>query len=278
MSVSSVPVDGGELAVEVWEGSTEPVLAIHGISSTRKLWNWLRAEAPELTVVAPDLRGRASSIAVEGRSSVAQHSDDMVRILDALDLPSAVVCGMSMGGFIAVDLATRHPDRVRSLVLVDGGFPMAAPPGLTRELLPVVFADRLGRLGKQWESLDAYLAFFTANTAPLLDRDDPLLRDYLAHDLLDGYVQLSGDAVMSDAEDIFFGTSPWESLSVPVRFLYAEWSTGPDTPPGYPEEAVERFRPKTVEARFIPRVDHAASIMSAAGARATAEVVRAALA
>jgi hypothetical protein len=44
--VSGVEVPGGTLAVERIISATEPVLAIHGISSQRRLWNWLRAWAP----------------------------------------------------------------------------------------------------------------------------------------------------------------------------------------------------------------------------------------
>ena len=277
--VRMVAVDGGDLAVEITAtGSGPPVLAIHGISSQRRLWHWLHAEAPDLTLVAPDLRGRADSLDVAGRSSIAQHADDMVDVLDALGLEAVVVCGMSMGGVIAVDLAQRYPSRVQSLVLVDGGFPLATPPGLTREALPAIFADRLGRLKHSWESLDEYLAFFTTTTAPLLDPSDPLLRDYLEHDLRGGYVRLSGEALLSDAEDVFFGYNAWESLTVPVRFLHAEWSTGAGTSPGYPTEAVERYRSKTVAVRFVPGVDHAGSIMTPTGAAATADLIHDALA
>ena len=56
--VTWVEVPGGRLAVEIFRSDTEPVLAIHGISSQRKLWNWLRAAAPDLSLIAPDLRGR----------------------------------------------------------------------------------------------------------------------------------------------------------------------------------------------------------------------------
>ena len=279
MVVTHVPVPGGELVVETFTGSSEPILAVHGISSHRRLWNWLRAEAPEFTLVAPDLRGRGDSFGVGGDSSLDRHTADMVAVLDALELEKVHVLGMSMGGFVAVTLANRVPERVSSLVLVDGGFPMAAPPGLTPELLPKVFADRLGRLEQQWPSLDDYTAFFTASTAPLLDPNDPLLRDYLAHDLgPDGRVRLSADALLQDAESVFFGDVPYDSLTVPVRFLHAEWGGGPDTPPGYPADAVERFRPLTVTTRFLPGADHAASIMSKAGAVATAELLTDALA
>jgi pimeloyl-ACP methyl ester carboxylesterase len=66
--VATVPVHGGLLTYEILAGSTEPVLAIHGVSSQRRLWNWLHAEAPELTLIAPDLRGRGDSAAIAGPS------------------------------------------------------------------------------------------------------------------------------------------------------------------------------------------------------------------
>lgn len=260
-------------------GSTDPVLAVHGISSTRRLWDWLRAEDPGITLVAPDLRGRGDSVDVEGPSSVGQHTDDLIAVLDALELHSTHVVGMSMGGFVAVDLAHRHRERVRSLVLVDGGFPMQPPPGLTPEALPAVFADRLARLEHVWESLEAYKEFFTSQTAPLLDRDDPILEGYLAHDLGGGdRVRLSGTALLTDAEAVFFGSNAWQQLDVPVRFLHAEWSTGKDSPPGYPPEAVARYAPATVTTRYLPALDHSGTIMTPEGARATAEVLREALA
>ncbi|TAL16432.1 MAG: alpha/beta hydrolase [Frankiales bacterium] len=276
--VVSVPVRGGDLAVEVVDGSTTPVLAVHGISSTRRLWDWLRAEMPELSLIAPDLRGRGDSVDVAGDSSVPRHAEDMVAVLDALGLDAVHVCGMSMGGFVAIDLAHRFPDRVRSLVLVDGGFPMAAPPGLTRELLPLVFQDRLARLEQTWDSLDDYVDFFVTSTGPLFDPNDAVLRGYAAHDLRDGRVRLSGAALVADAESVYFGENPWELLDLPIRFSHAEWSTGKDSAPAYPPEAVERYRTTCVTTRFLPGLDHGGSIMTPAGAAATAELLREALA
>ena len=199
--VGSVTVPGGDLAYEVFSGSTEPVLAIHGISSHRRLWSWLHAEAPELTLVTPDLRGRADSVEVQGPYGLARHADDMAAVLDALGLDRVPVVGMSMGGFVALELRHRHPERVASLTLVDGGFPLTPPPGLTPDNVEVAFADRTGRLGRRWDSLDAYLEYFCSTTGQLLDHDDPLLRHYLEHDLRDGLVRLSADALVGDGRD-----------------------------------------------------------------------------
>ena len=59
-----------------------------------------------------------------------------------------------------------------------------------------------------------------------------MLQDYLEHDLDEnGVVRLSGDALISDAESVFFADNPWASLDVPVRFAHAEWSSGAGTPP-----------------------------------------------
>jgi pimeloyl-ACP methyl ester carboxylesterase len=274
----SIAVDGGQLAVEVLGGTTEPVLAVHGISSHRRLWNWLRAEMPDLTLIAPDLRGRADSVDVKGDSGVATHVTDLVAVLDELGLDQVHVIGMSMGGFIAVELAVTHPERVKSLVLVDGGFPMAAPPGLTPELLPVVFKDRLDRLTQSW-SFEDFVAFFTSQTAPLLDASDPLLLDYLEHDLSGGRdggtVRLSGEALLGDAASIYFGAPAWERLDLPVRFCHAEWASGADSSPAYPD--VTAYAERCVDVRYVAGVDHAGIIMSKPGAVVVAELVSEAL-
>jgi pimeloyl-ACP methyl ester carboxylesterase len=89
--IIGVPVPGGDLAVEVISSGTEPVLAIHGISSQRKLWNWLRAAAPDLSLIAPDLRGRGDSAGIEGRSSIARHAADMVRQVPGVDHAASIM-------------------------------------------------------------------------------------------------------------------------------------------------------------------------------------------
>jgi pimeloyl-ACP methyl ester carboxylesterase len=274
---AQVPVTGGTLAVELCETSSSPILAIHGISSQRKLFNWISACDPRLNLIAPDLRGRGESVAVAGPFSIDQHVEDMVAVLDHLGLDTVTVCGMSMGGFVGVELAAAHPDRVASLFLIDGGFPMPAPPGLTKEMLPLVFKDRLARLEQGFASLEDYAAFFVANTAPLLDPTDPVLIDYLRHDLVDGQIRLSADALLADAAGVFFDDNLWQEVDVPTRLVYAEWSTGEGSPPAYSDDAVAGFRDQLsslVLTHKLDGVDHAATVMTKNGADAIAPILR----
>jgi hypothetical protein len=154
---------------------------------------------------------------------------------------------------------------------------MDTPPGLTREMVPGRFADRLERLEDNWDDLDDYIAFFVSNNAPLLDLDDPLLRDNLVHDLRDGRVRLSPDALVADAADTFFDPNPWESVQVPIRFLHAQWGVGTYGVPAYPDDLVERNEPYTVDMRSLSGLDHAGTVMTHSGAAAVAEVIKEAL-
>jgi pimeloyl-ACP methyl ester carboxylesterase len=290
-STTGVPLpDGGSMSVARWVADGPQVLAVHGISSTSRLWLWLHQAAPEMSIIAPDLRGRGDSPAAPGQSSVQRHADDLVAVLDAMGIEQIDVVGMSMGGFVAMALAATHPDRVRSLTLVDGGIPLArdarvpADPDAARALL----ADRYARQDRTWPSAREYGDFFVSQTAPLLDRDDPLIDEYVAHDLTQGpgggQVRLALDAVGDDALDVFVNDSAavaLAGLTVPTRLIYAQWGAGPDSPPMYDTAYVDQVvatTPALQSAELMTGVDHAAIIMSSRGAEASAQVLRRSLA
>jgi len=75
------------------------------------------AFAAELDVIALDNRGVGQSDVVDRPFSIADMADDVARVLDGLRLPAAHICGASMGGMIAQELALRYPRRVTTLQL-----------------------------------------------------------------------------------------------------------------------------------------------------------------
>ncbi|SDC91229.1 Pimeloyl-ACP methyl ester carboxylesterase [Geodermatophilus telluris] len=280
----------GGRVVHAWRrpGTTRPVLAVHGLSSTSRLWTWVLAAAPDLDLVAADLSGRGLSTPRPDTSTLAGHVADQVAVLDALGLHEPVdVVGMSLGGFVAVQLAAAAPGRVRSLTLLDGGLPMARRP-TSREQLAAAFADRTARLDTDWPDLAAYTAFVVGQTAPLLDPADPHLATCLAHDLErgrdGGRVRLDGRALVDDAADTFLTGTAADALarlSVPARLLHAEWSTGAGSLPAYTAGEVAGAVAASgglLAAEPLPGHDHAGVVMSDSGAAASVAVLRRSLA
>jgi 3-oxoadipate enol-lactonase len=104
-----------DLAVEV-RGDGAPVLFIHGFPFDRTLWRHQLAGLSRWKRIAPDLRGAGGSSVPADGYSIARYADDLVEVLDALELDEAVVCGLSLGGYVLFDLLRRHAARVRAAV------------------------------------------------------------------------------------------------------------------------------------------------------------------
>jgi len=110
--------DGLTLAYEE-AGSGTPLLLVHGWPHDHTMWaGQLGGLAPYARVLAPDLRGVGGST-VRGPYTIDQYADDLSAFLDSLGIARAVVCGLSMGGYIAFAMLRRHRDRIRGLVLAD---------------------------------------------------------------------------------------------------------------------------------------------------------------
>lgn len=130
MTGRALAVNGVDLWVEPGSGSGPPVLLIAGLGYATWCWTELRqALGGELSFNAFDNRGAGRSARPPGPYSIAQLADDAAAVLDGLGLTQVAVLGHSMGGYIALTLALRHPRRVRALVLVgtSPGGPQTAP-------------------------------------------------------------------------------------------------------------------------------------------------------
>ena len=104
-------------------GAGPPVLILHdGLGSIEAMSFQIRALAKSHFVIAVDSRGHGRSTGANGPLSYSLMSDDMVKVLDALKINRVDVVGWSDGGIIGLDLAMRHPERVRKLVAISANY------------------------------------------------------------------------------------------------------------------------------------------------------------
>jgi 3-oxoadipate enol-lactonase len=101
-------------------GSGPVVVLLHGFPFDRSMWRGqVERLSHEFRVVAPDLRGHGGTTFARRPSTMEEMADDVAALLDELNIPRAVLCGLSMGGYVALAFYRAHPERVRALVLAD---------------------------------------------------------------------------------------------------------------------------------------------------------------
>ncbi|QMU73651.1 alpha/beta fold hydrolase [Streptacidiphilus sp. P02-A3a] len=278
-----VPVVGGELAVLRWAADRPDapvVLALHGITGNGLCWGPVAERlAGRVTLVAPDLRGRAGSAAIEGPFGVAAHADDVAALAAALDLPDVLLVGHSMGAFVAALAAVRHPALVRWLLLVDGavGFPL--PTGLPPdELIGSVIGPAMTRLSMTFPDRAAYRAFWQRHPA-LAGAWSPWVDAYTQRDLVGTEPELRSscrlDAVRVDGIDLFEPEvlAAVHRLPCPAELLWAARGLM-DEPQGLYDEqrltaaGLDRER---VVSRPVPDTNHYTVLIGAVGAATVAE-------
>jgi pimeloyl-ACP methyl ester carboxylesterase len=181
-----------ELAVCRAGEGPDPVVCLHGITAQHRAFNAAaRYLEPSHGLVGVDLRGRGDSDKPESGYSLEAHAADVVRVLDHLGLQRAVLAGHSMGGFVALKTALLFPERVRALVLLDGGWPRveSPPQEMTEEekqeaaALEEGLARAFERLDMTFESPDAYLDFWFPGQNLKMEDLPPELADYYLYDL-----------------------------------------------------------------------------------------------
>ena len=111
-----MPAPGVDLNV-CQRGETPSLLFLHGFAGDLHTWDGLWQALDEtLPALRYDMRGYGESVARQ--NAAFSHADDLLYLLDALEIASVDLVGVSMGGGIAVNFAMDHPQRVRNLVLI----------------------------------------------------------------------------------------------------------------------------------------------------------------
>ena len=160
-----LPVAGGDYTVGHWPGTAAPLLAIHGITASHLAWpSIINNLVADHRVIAPDLRGRGANHELPGPYGFATHVADLRATLDHFGLANAVLVGHSLGAYLALEFALAYPERVRGLVLVDGGIALPRRAEQTPEqMIKMVLGPALARLDMRFADRAAYHQFWQAH-------------------------------------------------------------------------------------------------------------------
>lgn len=257
------------------------------MTSSHLAWPFVVAELPGVRVIAPDLRGRGASNDLVGPAGMRAHADDLLAVLDAFGLDAVPVIGHSMGAFVAVVLAHRHPERVSRLVLIDGGLPLDVPAGLDADqLVAAILGPTAERLSRRWDSAAQYTDVFWRRHPAFRDDWSGELERYIAYDLVPDGDRLrpatSYATTVDDTLDMNTGDdlpSAIAGLAHPALFVTVPRGLQDEEPGLYAPAHLERLLASVPGVRHtrLDALNHYTVVMSRRGATALAPLLHAEL-
>jgi pimeloyl-ACP methyl ester carboxylesterase len=130
-----------------------PMVLLPGLTANAHAFEGLIAAglADDRVVYALDFRGRGLSDKPASGYSMDEYASDVLALLDAEELDSAVIVGHSFGALIGMVLAAKWPERVEKFVIIDSSHLLIS------ERTAQLIKSSLDRLGKRYSSLEAYL-------------------------------------------------------------------------------------------------------------------------
>ncbi len=159
---------GLRMHVRNWGGEGRPVVLLHGLASTCRIWDLVAPLlAKDFSVIAVDQRGHGDSGKPDHGYDFASVGQDVDALLEGRGIERPVLVGHSWGADVALELAVARPELLQGIVFVDGGtidasarydtlddaLVQMAPPDFTG-VTPARFLERV-MSGGQWASLIA---------------------------------------------------------------------------------------------------------------------------
>jgi 3-oxoadipate enol-lactonase len=187
------------IMVEFNDRGTGPaVLLIHGYPLCRKMW--LPQEdalaCAGFRVVCPDLPGFGESPLSSGRPSISSYADSLIALHDKLGIEKTVTVGMSMGGYVLLNLLERYPERLRGAVFLVTRAAADDPAGKEKR---TELATEAGHGNKRIVSETFSKVLFAADTSQQKPELVAMVRGWMESTSVQGLV--GGLLAMRDRED-----------------------------------------------------------------------------
>jgi 3-oxoadipate enol-lactonase len=144
-SMNEIQVNDTTIAYQE-EGQGKPLFFIHGLGASHAMFEpQMPVFSPHYRVICPDMRGCGASGKLSGpiHTVLDRQCADVEALMDRLEIPQAVFCGVSYGGVFCFHFALRCPQRVAALVIVDSF-------GDTRWVGPAEAALMIAQYANMW--------------------------------------------------------------------------------------------------------------------------------
>src|SRR5687767_1120600 len=100
--------------------NTPVIIFIHGFPFNKSMWNvQMDTLKDNYRVIAYDIRGHGNSDAGIDNFFIELFVNDLLRLMEALGIEKSILCGLSLGGYIALNAVLKYPDRFDGLILND---------------------------------------------------------------------------------------------------------------------------------------------------------------
>lgn len=172
--------------------SRPPLILIHGAGGSFLSWHPLLRRLQGETVYTLDLPGHGESKA-EGRQTIEAYANDIAAFMDELQIPTAIILGLSMGSGIALTLALNFPHKVKALVLLGSGAKLRVAPIVLENIgKPELFAETVTQINNACFSENTPNDLLALSEKNMLAAGiQTLQQDFLACDRFDITAQLS---------------------------------------------------------------------------------------
>lgn len=241
-------------------GEGTPLVFLHGAFADSRVWDsqWQHFSA-SYRLLRYDLRGHGKT----GASTLDRYSmntfvDDLSSLLQALDIASPVLCGLSWGASIAIAYAARYPQKVRALVLVSPSVSIRLtrmdkllcdylfPKWMFLSLLKVLGAKNFTRLTLSLSHLIRGKYWLSKNVATI-------------HYIENCMMAMNGNEYCKIWEAIYgFNLTPLQKISCPLLIINGEYE--PDNTYQHTRHILQHV--PHAEAIVIPQVTHAVNMDS----------------
>lgn len=134
------------------------MIFIHGFPFSKEMWNKQMAALREkYRVISYDIRGHGNSWSGTDDFTIELFVKDLLSLMDALEIEKAALCGLSMGGYIALKAMENHPYRFESLILCDTSCKADSPEAKEKRMKAI---DGILKNGVEQFAADSLKNFF----------------------------------------------------------------------------------------------------------------------